>query len=787
MCFKAFYVLLQPQKLLCFIFIEEDIILKLAYLFRTKPPLLYKGLYKGIFLLFCSYLLSCSNTLEQYQPTAPNLPDTGDRIMADLLGDNTCSVPDLTNPYLNQKICLYKDPNSLNVEQKLSHLDYLNPLKKDTSLFIDMKNLSVANINMNTTYEELEDEFITGIRIEWKTDKNIPVEKQTPKTIAIDRNYPGKLLLQNSQEKFIGDSFTEQFKSSAGHFTDDKAREFINSLYQLWIDENSEDCLSLDNCLIQEEATRIVFILPQRALIFGNDNRRTLNVILMLSEATSIEGDDCFKGPFDLFQAHFICSGNIQKPDQVIQLGQTYQDIINQRSQALDDLETKTSPHYQEKDDFVQEIESAIIRWTSLGEKSDSIPLDSQLSSISLQHFFEPYIGYRARLLLMDHSLIKVKLKSDKTFEISTVPLEDPWQPQYWHESLLLNEEITKVLPNSFNGYNYEDTKTMSQDFFYLSSIIPEDLKDMMDQDLQKELLKTLFDFLVTNTNNTKSYQILKADPEENLVTGTLLLVPEDENRKSRFLNFRIHSGEVITLTMAEPSSSSLDDYLMKTIIDNKNTVDFKTNDPKKARELAGFKLGDTVYLKDKNIETNTAVVSFNDKMTEGTVTYSDNQVSKRYYPNNLENFVYLNVEAIVISSSFLNTQIKLELLPLQNGTTFDEYEIVGISVTGTEDLKALNLCNIEGINIESGQLKKEFLDLFNKEIKPVTIMPTGTGTDTTHTPKDPARCPYAVSDNQLTYFFSTFKTAIQFERENDSPLTAIKIYQPPSSRKENQ
>ena len=744
---------------------------------------LKKLFYKGIGILGYGFLLSCSQTLPQYQTELPESPDTQDRFLQE---------SQIQRPYkeasqpkggllLNQES---PDPNAEEEYKKIQE-NFLQA--------IDMKNLSIVNINRETTYQEAQ-EILTparhegnlsyykeGINILWTTEQELPSGiKQTPKILFITRFYRGPLNLGGAITKYMGDSFANQFDLQAHNIAEDKkAIAFINSLYKEWVDEKESHCFENKKCTIKiTEENLILFNMYERKLFFGNDERRNLLSIHMLPEP-HLKDDICFAQAFDLLNHRFICSGNEKSPDQFISIGENYEDI-KYKTVGYGEEEKPAVPRNipisYNRDKIKQRTINTIIRWanSNIEEKPDSLPKDSLLYSVRLLPFTE-------RLFLMDHSLIQVRLKSDDLFIINKVPLPENWSPDLSLEQSLLKMDIK------------DETR---DDIFYLSHKLSDKLAQKMENnhELQLNFIQALLDFFVQEK--------IKKDPEINIyqyhdflnedMYASLLLFPSQGPPQllNLFLNRPYITPEVAVFSNpndefhqddnidSNPTNtySNLDTYLAKNI--TKNTVDFKP-EPKQNlnnRSFSGFQLGGKIYLKNKNIGTGTAIASFDSEGTQfvGTVLYSDHYESKVAYPNRAH-VNYQTGESIAIISSYIIPEIKLHIQSTQTqigSDQFEEYEIIEIERFG--DAQALNLCGIEDFNIESRLNQKEFANRIIEQISQLT--------------KDhqQANCPYVLSRDHQSYIFPNSQTAIKFGKEDKNTLLSIRIYKNPSYNPED-
>ena len=741
--------------------------------------LLKQVFYPKIGLISLCLLLSCSQTRPQYQPEAPESVDTSHRLLSESQLKSHSPPQQASNPQggllWNQKA---PDQNALQESQQIRE-NFLHP--------IDMRKLSVASIDRDSTYSEAQEilnsldqngniiHYKEGIVIQWKAAETLPTgQKPTPLVINISQYYRGPLNFEgNIQEKRIGDSLRDQFDLSASSLREDKkAIAFINSLFKNWINEKEAQCVQNKKCSIEmTEDNRIEFDLPERKLFFSNDDRRNLLAVVMIPE-TEYKKPSCLSAPFDLSKHRLICSGDETGPEEFIQLGESYKDIKYKTiGYGLNTREAfpRNIPLEYHTENISQKTVDTILHWTkpNTEERPDQLLEDSLLYSLRLLPFEE-------RIFLMDHSLIQFRLNSDDSFTFSKQALPQAWSPQLSLQSIRRRiEDSSPPNPNP------------EQDTFYLYNKIPPAIAKKMEdnRDFQLQFIQTFFEFFVQeelkNDPSLKTYQYNK-ELENDILYVNLILLPSQGPQK--VLTFLLSKNEklgiIVTLFSNPDSFLNWDTYIAQNI--NHSTVDFNSPSTREQnlneRSFSGFQLGGKIYVKNKDLATQTAFAFFESQGTlfRGAVSYFEQREIKRAYPNR-DSISYEKADRVTINSIYIYSNIQLYVQTTgarDSSGEFEEYEIIGIKKRG--EVQALNLCNIEGLNAEIGISQKEFSARLIEQISPLKDRDSQ------------AICPFILSKDRLRYIFPNSQTILQFERIDEKALASIQIYKLPSYQAED-
>ena len=723
-----------------------------------------------VYVICVFTLLSCSDTPRQYY--APPQASPNRMIEEAPILFTQPSAPDGGKPF-------YQKPE-LSTEQK----DILT--RKNSLVPIGYQDGSIANINMKTEYEESTDilnfnyavdgqyVYAEGIVIIWRNDP-----PRTPRVIFVIPRYQGTMDFGPwIGDIRVGQSFKDQFSTGVKDISqDEKAAYFITSLYK-HLENKEENCLENQKCQlsVNPQGNYIIFVLPRMIFLFGNNERRNLVQI-------SIVNDDdagCFKGPFDLLNTKFFCGQSDDGLPLTVNLGDSYKEVI-EKANINHEL-----PIIYTNDHLIQYTNSTTIGWkrNNYEEKPKNIPETSFLSFVLMQSYYTlPF--------LFDNSLIKININDSNEVQLQLDPI-NPEEKQKW----------------TIEDINKKRRQNQPETAFYLSTDMPQIKRNYI---LQKNLIKSLLDFLEEKYKNfysdaaidaylTEDSRILTAltDPvkfykriygEYNdkyaLEASGILIIDSEENTLA------------IEVTIDDPSGntrlsvSTIDNSFDKYIIQNQEPFDLSQSN----KTLAGFTLGDKIYLRDKKIGASTAIAAYpteDNRILTALTDYShETEAAVVYESGRDKNITFQKGEYISLGGMdfFVNPTFQIKII---EGNIFDEYEINGIYIERSSFFKTINnLCFIDGFNIEMGMYDRLFTKTLEEKVSNIEMgmydrLFTKTLEEKVNLARAPtfAGCPYISPQDHLfsslkrTYFFPDHKLVLYFD---DRELAAIKIYKPPS------
>lgn len=711
------------------------------------------------------FTLSCSETIQQYSVELPQA--NPDRVMYDV------PAP-LAQPSNTQGGLSFYEKPELSEEQK-------DIRTRENSLVpIDYQNGSAGNISIKTEYEESLDilslnfrsggYFIydEGLVVLWREDA-----PRVPHAILLSSSYQGSMdfgpwMEESQRHRKLGQSFADQFSLGVKDIQkDEKAIFFITSLYK-HLENTDEDCLEIKKChlSINPQGNYIVFELPKMGFLFGNNERRKLVQIGIMNNDKS----GCFGQPFDLLKTQFFCNVSESGVQQIVSLGDDYKEAV-QKSGIMSSLPINYTSNL-----FIQLTETTVIGWkrSDFEEKPKNIPENSPLSYVSMGNdYTTPF--------LLDHSLIKINLKSDNTVHL----IKDPVDPE---------KTIMEGIGEKLGALQSQKGS------FYLSTSMPQIKGNYI---LQKNLIKALLNLLEENyrsfySDGNEKFKIYKRiygeynDKHALKASGILIMASQMKN-----------SSLVFNVDIDEPSGNLgmsvglINDDFGKFVINNQKTVNFNQT----VKELNGFTLGDKIYLRNKKIGEATAIVSYITKNNQILTTLTDYsyeaEMAVVYESGRDRNISFQKAESI--SESAMNFIINPTFSTKEiNGKIYEEYEINGISVSGFSFFEKINnLCSIEGFQLEMGMYDRSFTQTLIQKVKQTasdTSIQISTDRDNskiektkTHGQKNSPNCFYISPQDHLfsslkrVYFFPDHKLVLSFANRE---LFSLRIYKKPSEDK---
>ena len=717
------------------------------------------------------FLLSCSNIIQQYPIKPPPHPDR-------TLHNVPQPLDEPTNPdgglLLHQKLELSEEERDIKVrENSLASIDYQTG--------------SAGNISVETSYEEainilslelyLPSEGIyiyrEGLTIKWED-----TSPRYPLFIHVSDAYQGSMdfgpwMEEDQRYVRIGQSFANYFTLDVEDIQEDeKAIFFITSLYK-HLENTDEDCLASETCRlsVNSQENLIVFDLPKMRLFFGNNSRRKLVKISIKSQKQSIKRKKdfyCSDLFFDLIRSVFVCkpSMKILAPKLLRALYQRYGSFA---LRVQSDEITYTNGR------LLQSIVGIIFGWTrdNIEEEPDSIPGDSRLVFLKMNRNFESNF-------LLDDSFIKVKLKGNNDIELIEVPRRDI------------------------------DAKNQDHDEndFYFSTRMPQIKGNYV---LQKNLIKALLELMESkfrshsaNEEEFKSYTRILGEHNDKTVLeakGILrVLVAENFYPLALDIAIKESSGDTdVTFYLIE---DDFEEYVFR----NQKPIDFINNfgcesfpcrlkPNQTVKELAGFTLGDKIYLRNQDTGDGKAIVSYfarNGQTLKALVDYRPEvQMEVAYESGRDRSISFQNSSLITATGVMFNINPTFKTrkmdgrvffegdhMSYESGHVFDEYEINGITVEGDAFFEKINnLCAIEGFQLEMGLYDVLFTRNLIQRVSQVRSRTRAT---------ESTVCFYFAPQDEIfsglkdRYFFPKYQVAFGFE---DRELYTVRIYKRPSKQ----
>ena len=699
----------------------------------------YKGLFSrgalfrwALCLIGALFVSSCSKTHKQYGASENiRLPSNVEPSAQGFLFDEISNEHGGLHDYIDAE---------LSEEEKDAQT------RANSLIPIDYSLGGVAGINMTTEYEEansiLNPDYVTrglqaykeGIFIAWREDP-----PRTPHIILIRNSYQGSIDFgPNTGKRKVGASFAEFFSSGVQDIQkDEKALNFIVSLYRHFEDPDEENCLTAQKCAIHinPEGNYIVLEFPKMVLLFGNNERFQL-------VQTALRNDDhpgCFAMPFDLLSTQFFCEGSREGP--TVSLGESYSAVL-EKSGVAPDLPINYTENY-----IIQLIRSGGIGWkrNSLEEEPPNIPEDSPLSGVRMDtNYNMPF--------LIGNSLVKISIESDESLALSLDPL-----PINWSMSDIMQKiEALRESPA-----------------FYLAARMPE-IKDNYPQQraLITQFLSLLEQRLMLSQLSNGEYdfkiwtRFFGAYNDKYALEPSGVLKIKRAGHWPLSLSIEINSAS----GNANIGISLINDDFANYIVNSQKSVNLNPQ----AQSLAGFQLGDLIYLRNKDIGEGTAITAYCDGQAPPLITlaeYSDEEEYGVVYESGRDrNITFSKSEAVVAGGAAFFIHPTGETKQIQ-GLIYDEYEINSISANGGQFFESVeNLCGIPNFNIEMGAYDKTFIESLKSQISAQDRSYPG--------------CPYiSPQDGQ----FSGVKTVWYFPRHQlvlssaDREMFSLRIYKNPS------
>ena len=626
---------------------------------------------------------------------------------------------------------------------------------------------NILNYNFSTTSGY--DVYKEGIVVQWRDDS-----PRTPDLIFIVSSYQGTMdfgpWIEEKKHRQIGQSFADQFSVGEKYqdiLADPKARHFITSLYK-HLENTEEDCLETKNCslFINPEGTYIVFQFAKMAILFGNDERRTLVQLTLLND----NDPACFNSPFDFLTFQFLCERE-DGSKILFRLGDNHKEVI-EKSGVNPNL-----PITYRNTILVQRTKSTVIAWKrqNFKEKTKQVPDTTHLSLV--------HMGYNYSIpFLFNQQLIKATLGDSNTVKLSLEPLSE--EGRQW----TLQDILQKV----------EAVKSHSSEF-YLGTEMSQIRGNVI---AQINLIKALFNLLEENyaaaySSRNSTIKIQKRvfgeynDKFAVKPTG-YLIISNPKGQPGDFLtNYPLqiyvrinqHSGK--TEWQFSVVDNDFQNYIIKK---QKDILDFL----KPVQELGGFKLGDKIYLRDKKMSSRTitgtdqgqetAIVAYPVSDSETLITlgnYSSEAESEAVYTSGRDNNIIFETSESIsfpgIDFYILSTSHTKEI----QGHVFDEYEIHKISVNGTSFFGTIrSLCAIEGFDMEMGSYDRTFLKAIAHHISKAQQQSSSDKpfkSCTYISPIDPL-----FSGLKRAFFFPSHQSILSFA---DRELYRITIYKKPPNK----
>ncbi len=727
-----------------------------------------------------SVLLSCSGLTQQY--ILPSQSQTNRMLQDITLPENQPSQP--LGGYRLQE------------PKKLTEAEKDERTRKNSLAPILYKSRSAGNINMKTEQETALDilnlhyargpqhYYKEGLVVIWRTDPPL-----IPRLIFVLSGYQGTMdfgpaITEGPSKRRVGQSFADQFSFGDVKIEQDpKAIRFITSLYKYLEDKKEENCLQSQKCqlLINPEGDYIVFGLPKMVLLFGNNERRLLTQIAIKAN----DEPGCFKNPFDLIMAQFLCEKDSDGSHWTLKLGTEYKTVV-QKSGISQDLPLNYTNNF-----LVQATESTLIGWKriDLEKKSETVLEKSPLLYVGMSsNYNQPFV--------LAHSLIKIQKNSSSTVQMHLDPITENTKRN------VTVEDIQKKL-----------AKGAGPEAFYLSTSMPQ-IKG--NYKLQKNMTKSLLDMLEKEYLSfynargvkVKVYKKIYGEYNDKYVpesTGVLTLsFPTSSMESYSFLptlprlpglrtpldlNLPTTTGNPyisVYFSIDHPSGNMFlnmsigENEFGKYILKNQKAISLNPSEP---LILNGFSLGDKLYLRNQNIGEGTAITAYlvdsQPLIALANYTY-ESEMPVIYESGRDKKITFQKGVSLSISGMEFHINPTAQKKEIQ-GQVFDEYEINGMFTgAGVFFESVQNLCFINDFQINMGLFDRYFEQELNQKIMQIR------SEQNPMQAQEDFICPYIAPQDPLSsgvkrsYFFPDHYMKLLF---SDRELSSIGFYKKPSNQ----
>ena len=774
-----------------------------------KPVFLQAG---TLFVFLCGFLPACSQTPVQYKSSPPSLPvfappERG----AEFFSQATSASGGLL---LNRRPQLTEEQKDQKTRQ-----NSLRPIDYGTG--------AAGGINMKTTHQEagriLNFKFLVsgnvsvykeGIAVVWRDDP-----PQIPVVIFLGTSYQGTLDFgPPTGKQKVGSSFVDQFTTGIQDATKDpRAKNFILSTYR-YMEQTKEDCLQTRKCSIQisPSGDSILFYLPRMVLSFGNDERKTLSQIVLIDNSHE---PGCFNRPFDFLTTSFLCDSR-----QSVSLGEPYGKVV-EKAGILRDL-----PIIYTNSSLVQWTRSTDLIWnrTNLDEEESSVPEETPLAGVVMgRDYTAPF--------LMGGRRVQVKIKGKDVFlsleepsaspggEDASLPFAGGENPAAGNEnpssaggkppsdeesspagspssapgakpslSGEADSPSTGARPSDASGVQSPpargkvppaggETPLLSGALppLYLSTALPV----LAGQGaLQKNFVKAFLNLLEGQYLSFHQQDSSMGEPETfKRVYGEYsdrhavklagqLMVPGDDGSFVEFIvTLDGASGQVgVQVSLAYNDFS-------RHIFKNQKPFDLS----RPVKEVHGFRLGDRLYLRNKDLGAGTAVVAYETEggtLLKALMDYSSELENSVVYGGGRDlSVTYQNQEMVSLNSMTFGIVPTFKTRE-QDGHSFEEYEIISL-YTNVFFYELQNLCSLEDLNLQVGMYDREFEQSLVEKVAHyrqafASQIPFGQDICPYISPEDPLS-----ASLKRVYYFPNHSMVLGF---SDREFSSFRVYQKP-------
>ena len=609
-----------------------------------------------------------------------------------------------------------------------------------------------------------------GLKIKWGED-------QTPDYIVVTGDYQGTMDFgnwmskQEDSNRRVGQSFKDVFMlgTEESMFTPqsvtimEKNEEMLVVLLYHRL-EGGEDCKETKKCLkVYEKGEKmgdgyLVFHLPRMSLVFIKtvEEPYVLKEIVIFDDHKS--KNNCFKNPFDILNTEFFCGyeRTAQAHELTLNLGESYEEVhkkfvgITGKQPIVHDNDLLRQYIYNVPDYFhhysltrdgsltsgndIIDNYGAVIGWERHNFKEEVQSISGSLSSISISQTTMPFLFGRA--------FLKIRFTDSNEIErIEPVPIF----PQFLENlrtvkrnHLSLSEyysSIQEEIKSYYTKIAKEDAIDKDWEFF-LSTV---DNRSYLERnyELQTNLIKALLDFLEEkyeekystipytykypdvpaekyseNRGIRKIYKGIYEEYNDKLrrTSGGALIIDFKEERPAFLFQIVIEelSGSI------QITTSLINNSFKRYAVKNQDSVDLSKE---RVTKLNGFRLGEKIYLRNKDIGLGKAIVAYSkdDQLLTALADYRYEMEMPVAY--NLQSISFQKVASITTGdvTFFVNPLHREEEI---EGEIFDEYEINGIVLTRNSFFETINnLCLIEGFDFKMGISNDLFLERLFEEV----------------------------------------------------------------------
>lgn len=664
--------------------------------------------------------LGCSKAPEQYKPAPPPSPE---RDLSDLSNDGIRpqSIETQDSGYL---------PGEL---PKLTQEEIDRRVRVNTNAEI-LYNKGAANITFDTSFRQSYDilgevanfdgsQFLyrEGVVIYWRED-----QPRVPDSIIVITGYQGHISFPQEYggSARVSQSFSNAFSTNiANPAQDPKAQKFLRDLYN-HLEGQNVDCLAIRKCrlFLNEGSSFVVFELPSAYFLFGNNERR---ILVQISLTLNRESGN-FRNPIDLLSGKVqpiktslgdgsrLAANNFDAAAQ-FGVGQTYEEIVKASGIDPEILADSYASYYVVR--LGQGSEQLLLFDKTNPDSPRPLPTDKLASIVLYSKYTDP--------LKFAEKFIGVTQNTLGDFSFSaldevTLDVNEPVIVSKEAQPVEIGQEQEKEPSLIQQWLNFTDVPAfLTTKAEYLQQNFKRQIGFMkgLFNYFQTEGLKKLGAPWVARSYVSGSFDT-KFSPE--ITAATVFINPQTQEGRYVDVSLNETNGDLTFSTneMVNPFEKKV--YMAA-------FSDFTAGQ----RELAGFKLGERIFLanvKYARSETtsrgSTAAqvsVRYEDKKL-GTIISSGSYVEETetsvVYETGLErNITNQPMEYVRVATADLGLNKIFDQTgkPAQveiNGVTWTEYEINVIETTSLLG-QVNNLCGIPDFDINFRMHDEDFQSQF--------------------------------------------------------------------------